>query len=80
MAKSLKKSTEDHLDEIIKMLDGVQKQHAEDFNKLERRLITFEESMDFNNKQYESQKKISENLMKHNSALESENRELRHNL
>ena len=59
------------------MLGGIKKQHAEDFHKLEKRLITFEESMDFTYKQYESQKKNSENLMKHNSKLESESKELK---
>ena len=59
------------------MLGGIKKQLAEDFHKLEKRLITFEESMDFTYKQYESQKKNSENLMKHNSKLESESKELK---
>ena len=77
MAKNSKKTTDDRLDEIIKRLDAVQNQHSTDFNKLEKRMIAFEKSMDFINQQYETQKRITENLMKHNSQLESENKELR---
>ncbi len=77
MAKHLKKSTDDRLDEIIKMLNGVQNQHAEDFQKLEKRLITLEKSMDFINEKFEDHRKISDNLTKQHSRLESENKELK---
>ena len=77
MAKCLKKSTDNPLDEIITMLDGIQKQCADDCHKLERRLTTVEESMDFITRQYESQQKMSENLIKHDSELEFEDKELR---
>ena len=43
-------------------------------------MIAFEKPMDFINQQYETQKRITENLMKHNSQLESENQELRQKL
>ena len=77
MAKHLKKSTDYRLDEIIKMLNGVQNQHAEDFQKLEKRLITLEKSMDFINEKFEDHRKISDNLTKQHSRLESENKELK---
>ena len=77
MAKNSKKTTDDRLDEIIKILVALQNQRSTDFNKLEKRMIAFEKSMDFINQQYETQKRITENLMKHNSQLESENKELR---
>ena len=77
MAKCLKKSTDTPLDEIITMLDGIQEQYAEDCHKLERRIITVEESMDFITRQYESQQEISENVIKHDSELESEDNDVR---
>ena len=40
-------------------------------------MSTFEKSMDFINEQFETQKKISENLLKSNAKLEEENKSLR---
>ena len=52
---------EEKLDEIMKVLKGVQVQHKDDFERLERNLGTFEKSMD---SQFVGQKKITDALIK----------------
>ncbi len=60
------------LDQIMKVLKGVQTQQStlnDDFQRLERKLAGFEKSMDFINSQFEDHKKITDTLLKRNTKL-----------
>eukprot|EP00794_Sanderia_malayensis_P001405 gene1405-biopygen1156 len=65
------------LEEILKTLKGVEAKHAENFEKLEKRLMGFEKSIEFINAQFENHKQMTENLLKRNTKLEEENKELK---
>ena len=73
-------TTNEKIDEIILILRGVQSQtlqHTEDFEKLEKRLMVFEKSIEFINTQYENQRKITKTILNKNTKLETENEVLK---
>ena len=73
-------TTNEKIDEILLILRGVQSQtsqHTEDFEKLEKRLMAFEKSIEFINTQYENQRKITNTVLNKNIKLEAENEVLK---
>ena len=77
---NMESAVNEKLEVILKTLKGVQDQQKDDYKKTEKRLLAFEKSMDFINSQFENYKKITDRLMKRNTKLETENKELRNRI
>ena len=76
----MESAVNEKLEVILKTLKDVQDQQKEDYKKIEKRFLGFEKSMDFIKSQFEKYKKITDSLMKRNTKLETENKEVRNRL
>ena len=65
------------LDKMEKKIDGVNVEILDQIKGLNKRVVEVEKSAEFFAKQYESKKKISENLLKSHTSLSDENKELK---
>ena len=77
MLKRQENNMNKRLDMLENKLDSFKLELTESFKGLEDRVKVVEKSADFIAKQYESQKKISDNLLKQHTSLSEENQELK---